>query len=675
MKRFQYIFSLLILIFLNSCNYLPPGQQITEFCGHMNEYEKRIEIDQNFVNNLERIERLTENYINKLKEEKNTNFRTTLFTIPVVVHVVYKNSTENISNAQVQSQIDALNNVFRLANTDASTIPAAFQGLATDVLIEFTLAQRDPNCNPTNGITRTSTTETSFPYNPLSQSPQNRNPIKFDSSGGKDGWPSDQYLNFWVGDIVTSSNSDGLAGYASFPADLTTRPDEDGVVMDYTFTGTSGTVVAPFNLGRVAAHEVGHWLNLKHIGGDDCGGPASWCLGSDCVDDTPNQQCQNTGCPTFPLTDACTQSSPGVMFMNHMDYTSDACRRMFTIGQSDRMSATLYEVRNSLLGSQGAIPPAAVVGEDLWMKDTDEDLGDEPNTNSTVLYLSDDIWVRNNNDGVRNRGCNPSSNANLKLYWAKASPSLSWPQPWDGTVNSPYSPFPVMGNLIGTQSITAIGGNDFQIFTFQWNGSNVPLPSSYAGFGGDKAHFCLLARIESSPTSPFGMTSPETNTLWQNVVNNNNIVWKNVNINEINTGGFSSVVITNYSKKPIRATLEFNFLKSMDKNINIDSTNIFDLGKFEVTFSEELFEIINKAGPKMISGLEYIDGTKYRILSPIAKIKRILLEPKKYHIADILFTPNRNKNIGRWLINLNILQLNYENNQIYGGQEFKFIKG
>jgi hypothetical protein len=108
----------------------------------------------------------------------------------------------------------------------------------------------------------------------------------------------------------------------------------------------------PYHLGRTATHEVGHWLNLYHIWGDDGTG----CSGSDQVSDTPNQAGATSGCPTFPKTDACTSTSPGIMFMNYMDYSYDACMNMFTNGQSSRMNATLNGTRISLQSSPGCTP-------------------------------------------------------------------------------------------------------------------------------------------------------------------------------------------------------------------------------------------------------------------------------------------------------------------------------
>ena len=128
----------------------------------------------------------------------------------------------------------------------------------------------------------------------------------------------------------------GLLGYAQFPGG---QPETDGVVINYKAFGTTGTAQAPFNLGRTATHEVGHWLNLRHIWGD-----TSDCSGTDFVDDTPKAQRQNYGTPTFPHI-SCNNAPNGDMFVNYMDYVDDEAMFMFTTGQVERMAATFLGPR------------------------------------------------------------------------------------------------------------------------------------------------------------------------------------------------------------------------------------------------------------------------------------------------------------------------------------------
>jgi hypothetical protein len=264
-----------------------------------------------------------------------------LVRIPIVVHVLYRTEAENIPEAQVRSQVDVLNRDFRKANTDLATTPQAFATLAADARIEFGLAVRDPDGLPTSGITRTRTAVTAFD----GTIDEMDRAIKA-ASGGARAWPADAYLNLWV-----CSLGGGLLGYAQFPGG---PAQTDGVVILNTALGNVGTAAPPFDLGRTATHEIGHWLNLLHIWGDD---DAS-CTGSDNVRDTPNQAGPNTGCPHFPRV-TCTNGPDGDMFVSFMDYTDDACMTMFSKGQVARMRAAVSGPRATILTSSGLTPVAS----------------------------------------------------------------------------------------------------------------------------------------------------------------------------------------------------------------------------------------------------------------------------------------------------------------------------
>lgn len=277
---------------------------------------------------------LLENEIqNRIATEGSEKKNRSIITIPVVVHVVYNTAAENISTGQINSQIAILNEDFRLLNPDSLMDNHPFWQYTADAQIEFCLATTDPNGSPTTGITRTSTTTTSFDGNGAE---------KFTSSGGKDNWDPTRYLNMWVCDLDASS----LLGYATFPSDLQDYPEYDGVVINYTAFGGNGTAVSPNNLGRTATHEVGHWLDLYHIWGDDA-------CGDDLVGDTEVGYEANYGCPGFPYNanSSCGSGNNGEMFMNYMDYVDDGCMMMFTYGQTQRMRAAINSARTGLLTS------------------------------------------------------------------------------------------------------------------------------------------------------------------------------------------------------------------------------------------------------------------------------------------------------------------------------------
>jgi hypothetical protein len=252
-----------------------------------------------------------------------------VIVIPVVVHVLYHNSIQNITNQQVLSQLTVLNNDYRRLNADTVNTPEPFKNVAADTRIVFCLAKVDPNGRYTPGIIHKFTNEELF----LSD-----DEIKFSSDGGDDAWDSKKYLNIWVCNLFGRT-----LGYAFLPGGDANR---DGVVIQYTVFGNTGTVTSPFNMGRTSTHEIGHWLGLRHLWGDAA-------CGDDGISDTPPQQTNNINCPSFPHTSSCSNNSYGDMFMNYMDFTNDACMNMFTQEQKSEMRSmfALGGLRNSFLNS------------------------------------------------------------------------------------------------------------------------------------------------------------------------------------------------------------------------------------------------------------------------------------------------------------------------------------
>jgi hypothetical protein len=322
-----------VLLVLGLITGISASYTAQRVCGSMEYLEYQIQNDAKRLEKMERIERHTENFTDH-PAQRSVNG---VINIPVVVHVVYNTASENISDAQIQSQLNVLNADFRRLNSDASNVWSQAQ----DSQIEFCLASVDQSGNATTGITRTSTSMTSFGTN---------DQMKFNSSGGKDAWNSSKYMNIWVCDI-----SGGILGYAQFPGGSAST---DGVVIDYQYFGTIGTASAPFDLGRTATHEVGHWLNLRHIWGD--GG----CTVDDFISDTPSSDAANYGCAIGHVSCGTTD-----MVQNYMDYSDDACMNLFTAGQNVRMRA-LFDTagaRASLLTSAacGSAPPTATCSDGI----------------------------------------------------------------------------------------------------------------------------------------------------------------------------------------------------------------------------------------------------------------------------------------------------------------------
>jgi hypothetical protein len=323
------------LILLSLCSLFTAHAQEFRKCAADEVYQQQLLTNPGLLQTRNEIEAHTNSFI----QNYNPNSaQRAVITIPVVFHVVYRNTTQNISEAQILSQIEVLNEDFRLLNADFGPVtPAVFEPLAADFEIEFCLATIDPSGNPTTGINRVSTTDNGFDFD---------DQIKFTSQGGTNAWPRDKYLNIWVGDLSAAN----LLGYAQFPGGTAST---DGVVLSYETVGRppANNFNTQYNLGRTATHEVGHWLNLRHIWGDEN-------CGSDFVNDTPVQEAANTACPSHP-SPSC--SNAGDMFMNYMDYCFDDCLSMFTAGQKVR-SLALFATggdRASLLTSNvcGSVQP------------------------------------------------------------------------------------------------------------------------------------------------------------------------------------------------------------------------------------------------------------------------------------------------------------------------------
>lgn len=230
--------------------------------------------------------------------------------LPVWVNVLYKTSAENITAAQIQSQIDVLNEDFAALNSDYISVPNTFQPVRSgDIKIHFVW--------DASKVTRKSTTKSSW---------RTDDAMKKSNRGGIDPTSPTTTLNLWVCNL-----SSGILGYAQFPGG---NISTDGVVIDNNAfgRGSSYSLYTDFNKGRTATHEIGHYFNLRHIWGD------ATC-GNDQVGDTPLHNAANYGCPAYPHLSTCS-GTPIEMTMNYMDYTNDACMYMFTALQAARMQTT-----------------------------------------------------------------------------------------------------------------------------------------------------------------------------------------------------------------------------------------------------------------------------------------------------------------------------------------------
>ena len=304
----KLLLSASVLFFMFSCQNEETGVQETptatavnasaRVCASNEVLKENLKNNPELAEKMEQIEAFTSNAI------ANGRLVNGKIQIPVVFNVLYRTAAENISLAQLQSQIDVLNEDFNALNSDFNTANNPYSSIKANVEISFVLDQ----------VIRKSTTKSSWGTNDA---------MKRTSSGGLAPTSPTTKLNYWVCTI-----GGGILGYAQFPGGSSST---DGVVCDGKYTGDTGTASFPFNLGRTATHEIGHWMNLRHIWGD------ATC-GSDLVSDTPTMDSPNSGVPSPGLRSTCS-GTPLEMYMNYMDYTDDRGMYMFSNGQKARMAA------------------------------------------------------------------------------------------------------------------------------------------------------------------------------------------------------------------------------------------------------------------------------------------------------------------------------------------------
>jgi hypothetical protein len=351
----------IVVLLLSSYSLFLTAQNPTNKCSADQILKQQLAEDPNLLNRLHEIENQTKKFIDR----QQLYARTASITIPVVVHIVYRTPIESISDAQVLSQIAVLNQDFNKKNEGLKNTPSVFTDLIADCGIRFEIANRDINGNSVKGIVRHQTNKLTW---------QGTDDIKLPEKGGFAGWDADSYLNIWV------CNLDKFIGLSSYPG---VQKELDGIVIDYRAFGTIGTAKVPYDKGRTCVHEIGHWLNLKHMWGDaECG--------DDHVTDTPQQEKEIYGKPVFPQFSTCKGKKFVNMTMNFMNYVDDDQMWLFTNGQKIRMRA-LFEkggVREKIVHSNGWSP-----FEKSLILDENESLTVYPNPAISEINITSGLFL------------------------------------------------------------------------------------------------------------------------------------------------------------------------------------------------------------------------------------------------------------------------------------------
>ncbi len=428
-----------------------------------------------------------ERQIQEYLEKSSRDWENEVITIPTVIHIIYHADEENLPDSIIYSQMDVLNEDFRRLNADTTNTPDYFKPVAADLRFEFCLATRDPEGNPTNGITRTYTDLTQFAYNSGDYEVITR--MHFDSKGGKNIWNRDEYLNVWV---INLNNSSGVLAFAYLPG---ADPAVDGIVCDYEYFGKPGLAAPPYGLGRTMTHEVGHWINLYHPFNDSEGSICS----DDFVEDTPPQQEANFTCYPFPHS-TCGNFSD--MYMNYMDYPGDDCTNMFTVGQAARSHAAIHIMRPSILTSTACQP---VADNDIKLLAIDEPFSNYCFSNFVPMFVS-----------IKNNGLNEVNSVKIGYSINEVtSPDIT---EWAGSLQPGQSASSI---FIGVPEIPN-GQHSLKVFTFLPNEQ----PDSYTKTDTLVKMITIGAGIPAPYTEIF--TEPYPNNGWSIYDESNSVPWQQI---------------------------------------------------------------------------------------------------------------------------------------------------
>lgn len=473
----------LSFLFLYCFCILPVLAQSGEKCGTNVVMERMRSYDATLAQKQKNLERKIQTYL-ETNEKSGELTLPEVITIPVVVHVLYNNDAQNISDSMIYNQMAVVNEDFSMLNEDIVKVPEYFADVVGNPKIEFCLASRDPEGNPTNGITRTWTRRSSFPQ--LDPNDDDYIAMHFSDRDGKDAWDTKRYLNIWVVNLAGA----GTLAWAYLPG---AAPEVDGIVCRYDFFGRPTINGAPYHLGRTMTHEIGHWLNLFHVFDND-GAPA---CSQDYVEDTPSQRAANFGCPTFPSSTCGNHSD---MFMNFMDYANDDCSYMFTQGQVNRMRAAIAISRPEILNSLGCQAPAEVDVQAIGIMN--------PSTNS-CQFPNAPVLVR-----IKNMGTNVLESAMIHYeIGEEASGSFAW--------TGELAPFTTEDVFVDV-ALVSPAIHQIKVYTSLPNGEADPFPESdtiskyFVTKGSLKAPF-----IEDFNSNPFDRA-------WSVYNPNNAIPWQYV---------------------------------------------------------------------------------------------------------------------------------------------------
>lgn len=355
----NYLKNFLIGLILSLVSTLNLDAQNTpvEICGYQHEIEKILQKQPNFIAiQNEWYRKASEAYKEAQSTKRKIIADTIVYEIPVVFHVIYNTGAQNISDALILGQLNELNLDFRKLNADTTRIRGIFKPLASDIRIQFKLAEIDPNGNPTSGINRVSSSVTTFATNIYGSYNED---MKSTNNGGQTAWNPARYMNIWICNMEYPNNVGITYGFATPPkgspnwvqfqsATKDSTDPKSGIVLHYKVVGKNNPLApASYKEGNTATHEVGHYLGLRHIWGDANNPNFQGCNVDDGIFDTPNARDKNYNCNNINSCIDANNDMPD-MTENYMDYALDGCAAMFTREQGFMMRYVLNNFRTGL---------------------------------------------------------------------------------------------------------------------------------------------------------------------------------------------------------------------------------------------------------------------------------------------------------------------------------------
>ena len=551
----------------------------------------------------------------QMKTEKQQG---TVYTFPVVFHVLHNGGAENISKEQIEDAVSILNRDYRLQNTDANNVAAAFQGMPSDVEIEFVLATKAPNGNCFSGITRTTS------------------PLAFDGSSGQDqiqaitsgndvyqgNWPGDDYLNIYV-----VAEAGGAAGYTTTPSMWSQSSMFNGIWILHNYTGSIGT--STVYASRALTHEVGHWLNLSHTWGpnNNPGNTAS-CNDDDQVSDTPN----TIGVTSCNLNES--SCGPLANVQNYMDYSY--CSKMFTQGQVDRMrAAATSSIRDNHWSTSNLNNVGAISNPPLCKADFST-------TRFTICQ------------GETLDFTDESFNGTISSWnWTfdGGTPSTSSDQNPSVTFNTPGNHNVILNVSDGSTSLTET--KVAYITVAPSTGNNLPI---FEGF----------ESATSVPNADWQVENADGGTTWQITSSASNLGSKSVKLNNYSNneeGNIDELISMPYDLSNMASvTMTFSYAFAQKSTANTDKLQILasdDCGATWLIRKSIAASQMTTTGGSTVSGNFVPTNAQWKDITVTSIVGGFLTDGFKY---KFLFTSGKGNNL--YLDNINIYGTDTLGNQV-----------